>query len=410
MSDEEFDVWFTFRFDGNVRYETRIDANPAGPGDMISALSEGNAEEIWALMERTLCYFPLHACQRALEEHAKEFLRIVESPSESTRAGADTGNSNFASAEASQSEPVSGGDVPCCESERPKEAEGQQRETHSSASEREAAFAGYIRYTSQPVIGTGAYGVVYRVRSRRTGEEFALKCHTHGAEDATMRELSCLAALRGHPNIIQLLDCFMDEGSTVAMLKPYVPYTLSRAIHAKIPNDRPGGMSPLTRPRSFVASFSSQTANALAYMHRLNLIHRDIAPNNLLLTEDLTVKVADLGLARQSSGRMSLSVVTEPYRAPELFAAGRTAEYICAIDVWSLVAVIATRWKARWSYCVWGSIPRSTCCGALARVSGSSGGKRDRGAQQKSAGAQPDELRARQEGRAVSWRLRPAKG
>ncbi|KAK2811409.1 hypothetical protein Q5P01_000204 [Channa striata] len=145
MSDEEFDVWFTFRFDGSVRYDTRIDANPACPGDMISALSEGNAEEIWALMERTLCYFPLHACQRALEEHAKEFLRIVEPPSESTRAGADTGNSNFASAEASQSEPGSGGDVPCCESERPKEAEGRQRETHSSASEREAASAGYIR-------------------------------------------------------------------------------------------------------------------------------------------------------------------------------------------------------------------------------------------------------------------------
>lgn len=203
---------------------------------------------------------------------------------------------------------------------------------------------GYVKDTSQPVIGAGAYGVVYRVRSRRTGEEFALKCHTHGAEDATVRELSCLAALRGHPNIIQLLDCFMDEGSTVAMLMPYVPYTLSTAIHAKIPNDRPGGTSPLTRPRiplSFVASFSSQTANALAYMHRLNLIHRDIAPNNLLLTEDLTVKVADLGLARQSSRRMSLSVVTEPYRAPELFAAGRTAEYTCAIDVWSLGAVIA---------------------------------------------------------------------
>ncbi|KAK2812684.1 hypothetical protein Q5P01_000985 [Channa striata] len=173
---------------------------------------------------RTLCYFPLHACQRALEEHAKEFLRIVEPPSESTRAGADTGNSNFASAEASQSEPGSGGGVPCC-GERPKEAEGR-RETHSSASS-EAASAGYIR-------------------------------------------------------------------------SPW-PCSCPRALHAehsypaKIPSDRPGGASPLARPRiplSFVASFSSQAASALAYMHRLNLIHRDIAPNNLLLTEDLTVKVA----------------------------------------------------------------------------------------------------------------------
>ncbi|KAK2811410.1 hypothetical protein Q5P01_000205 [Channa striata] len=198
----------------------------------------------------------------------------------------------------------------------------------------------------------------------------------------------------------------MDEGSTVAMLMPYVPYTLSTAIHAKIPNDRPGGTSPLTRPRiplSFVASFSSQTANALAYMHRLNLIHRDIAPNNLLLTEDLTVKVADLGLARQSSRRMSLSVVTEPYRAPELFAAGRTAEYTRRHRRLELGGRDSGRDGRQGGLLAFGALFHVRHDrGALARVSGSSGGKRDRGAQQKSAGAQPDELRARQEGRAES--------
>nr|XP_020443523.1 mitogen-activated protein kinase HOG1-like [Monopterus albus] len=193
---------------------------------------------------------------------------------------------------------------------------------------------GYVKDPSRPVIGTGSFGVVYRVKSLRTQEEFALKCHACKVDDSTVRELSCLAALRGHPNIIQLLDCFVSDEDRMAMLMPCLPFTLSCAIYTS------AGV-----PLSFVASFSRQTANALAYVHRLNLVHRDIAPNNLLLAEDLTVKVADFGLARQVSKRMSLNVVTEPYRAPEIFAA--RSDYTCAIDMWSLGAVIADAMESK---------------------------------------------------------------
>uniref|UniRef100_A0A3B3CDX9 Protein kinase domain-containing protein n=1 Tax=Oryzias melastigma TaxID=30732 RepID=A0A3B3CDX9_ORYME len=170
----------------------------------------------------------------------------------------------------------------------------------------------------RPIIGQGNYGVVYRVRDVSNGQEYALKCHKCAdvIEDTTVRELSCLTALRGHPNIILLLDCFMDE-DRVAMLMPYVPFELTKAIHCKP-----------TAPLSFV------------YMHRQGILHRDLTPSNVLLTADLTVKVGDLGLARQFSKRMSLCVVTEPYRAPELFADGEVGEYTCAVDMWSLGAII----------------------------------------------------------------------
>uniref|UniRef100_A0A3Q3QZ02 Protein kinase domain-containing protein n=1 Tax=Monopterus albus TaxID=43700 RepID=A0A3Q3QZ02_MONAL len=66
-------------------------------------------------------------------------------------------------------------------------------------------------YLKQSIVGKGSYGTVYKVKCRRTGKEFALKYHTRdedviGVEEATVRELSSLSALKGHPYVIQMLD------------------------------------------------------------------------------------------------------------------------------------------------------------------------------------------------------------
>ncbi|KAK2841808.1 hypothetical protein Q5P01_012008 [Channa striata] len=142
-----------------------------------------------------------------------------------------------------------------------------------------------------------------------------------------------------------------------------------------------------------MASFSSETANALAYMNRLNLIHRDITPNNLLLTEDLTVKVADLGLARQSQSPTETGVIRG---GPE-----------CRVHVrhrrLELGGRDCRRNGRQGGILAFGALFHvQHDSGTCARVSGSSGGQRGRGAEQKSVGAQPDELRARQEGHAES--------
>lgn len=178
------------------------------------------------------------------------------------------------------------------------------------------------KYKRGPVLGSGAYGTVYKVTCLTTGKEYALKYHNsnRGIEDTIVRELSCLTALRGHPYVIDMHNCFVDDGK-IAMLMTYVPYTLSDAIHngygVKSYYEQDRWLQCL--PLSFVAHFSTQVANALSYMHRRNIIHRDITPYNVLLTEDLTVKVADLGLSRLSVEVMSPNVVTEAYRAPNCF-------------------------------------------------------------------------------------------
>ncbi|XP_032364304.1 probable cell division protein kinase ECU08_0230 [Etheostoma spectabile] len=201
-------------------------------------------------------------------------------------------------------------------------------------------------YVIGAVIGKGAYGTVYKATCKKSGKEFALKCHRRGVEDTTVRELSCLTALRGHPYVIQIHDCVIHNGM-MAMLMSHAPYTLSNVIHSEHLLCHEQGQGLEVIPLSFVARFSVQVAEALSHMHQLNLVHRDLTPFNVLLTEDLIVQVADMGLSRHSCKWMSAPMVTEAYRAPELFVAGGLAEYTCAIDMWSLGVMIVDAMERR---------------------------------------------------------------
>lgn len=202
------------------------------------------------------------------------------------------------------------------------------------------------KYTVVSKINSGHYGDVYHIMCRETGGEYALKCHKNnedndGISESTVRELSCLSALKGHPNIVEMLDCFLYEGR-ISTLMPYLPLTLFQLIYQV-------RYSLTALPVSFIARFSREIANALSYMHGLNMIHRDLKPANVLLTSDtLTVKVADMGLSRYAVAKgMSSTVVTEPYRAPELFVEKWIVPYTCSVDMWSLGVMIVDAMEAR---------------------------------------------------------------
>lgn len=191
------------------------------------------------------------------------------------------------------------------------------------------------RYRVSGKIGAGSYGTVYKVHPEMSDDEvFALKVFRSGSEyglmDATLRELSCLTSLRGHPYVVHLHRAML-YGDEIAALMTYYPYTVYAVIQ-----------QPRAVPTAVTARISVQIAEALAFMHDLNWIHRDLTPSNVMLTEDLTVKVGDMGLSRNAAARMSSDTVTESYRAPELFACREpTAEYTSAVDMWSLGVMIA---------------------------------------------------------------------
>ena len=124
------------------------------------------------------------------------------------------------------------------------------------------------------------------------------------------REAKSAASL-SHPNIVPIYDRGeTDEGSYYIAME-YVPGGTLK--------DRIRKNGPL--PPEEVVAIALQTAYALQAAHRRNLIHRDIKPHNVLLTESGDVKVADFGIARAASAttitRPGFILGSVPYMSPE---------------------------------------------------------------------------------------------
>lgn len=226
----------------------------------------------------------------------------------------------------------------------------------------------YVKYEIGKVLGSGAYGTVYKAKSNSTGEDVALKFtrlenRQISVDDASLVEISALAALGSfdtlddegkesrpnhHPNIVRVLDIIrhVHIGTTIVM--GFMPLTLD----ALMADNRSKGV-PQRLSRRLVWSLSTQLARALDHCHVNGVIHRDIKPANILLrTEDslstagndvYTLQLADFGIAFVQNqvnvtGRKRNGVVTLYYRAPEV-ALGSNA-YTDAIDVWSFGCVV----------------------------------------------------------------------
>ncbi|VDD92556.1 unnamed protein product [Enterobius vermicularis] len=198
------------------------------------------------------------------------------------------------------------------------------------------------RFHDLKKIGEGTYGVVYRAFERKAGIEVALKkirldSDSEGVPSTCIREISILKEL-DHPNIVKLRDV-IHAGSRLFLVFEYIDQDL-KILMEKI--------KPKPIPLPYVKSFLWQLLQALSYCHTHRVVHRDLKPQNLLVSNEGMIKLADFGLARAFSMPTRVythEVVTLWYRAPEVLLGSKF--YSCAVDVWSLACIFAELVSAR---------------------------------------------------------------
>ncbi|MCP3802203.1 protein kinase [Allokutzneria sp. A3M-2-11 16] len=184
------------------------------------------------------------------------------------------------------------------------------------------------RYRLEERVGSGAMGVVWRATDTELGRVVALK-HSQEGDNGQIRREARIGAGLHHPHVVTVFDVVVDDGERWLVMEYLPARTLAEIL------DEDGPLDPVTTAR-----IGAQLAAALTAMHERRMVHRDIKPGNVLVGEDGTAKLTDLGIAQwaevthTSSGQIG---GTPGYLAPEV-ADGHDAK--AASDVFSLGATL----------------------------------------------------------------------
>lgn len=191
------------------------------------------------------------------------------------------------------------------------------------------------RFKIHKTIGDGAYGIVYKATTIKSGEIVAIKKMKKKFyswdECMALKELKSLKKLT-HSNIIKLKEVVKVNDDL-----HFVFEFLDKNLLQLYTEAREKGKN-LTDHE--IKSIVYQTAAGLAYMHKHGFFHRDMKPENILFHNDV-VKIADFGLAREVRSRPPYTeyISTRWYRAPELLLKSTT--YNSPIDIFALGCIMA---------------------------------------------------------------------
>ncbi|ETI25948.1 hypothetical protein G647_02725 [Cladophialophora carrionii CBS 160.54] len=167
------------------------------------------------------------------------------------------------------------------------------------ASMRESTYGNHWNggslYNFTGLLGRGAFATVYRIQTKKEGDLYAAKeldkrrFIKNGVLDLKFdSELNIMKNLK-HPNIVNYIDCHNYQ-HWIYILMEFVPYgELAQQLRNR------GAI-----PEADVQQIAKQILHALDYLHRRNITHRDIKPDNILIASlnPLIVKLSDFGLSK----------------------------------------------------------------------------------------------------------------
>ncbi|KJU83623.1 serine/threonine protein kinase [Candidatus Magnetobacterium bavaricum] len=204
-------------------------------------------------------------------------------------------------------------------------------------------------------IGVGGMGCVYKAHHVNLGVYRAikeLKTDTSASAEVVRRFLqeARIQVQLKHPNIVEVFDCFEEEGKFYIVMEFIEGITLKTLIEAYYKlksnkNIRPD-FDGVVLDTNTCVEIISQSLDALYYAHTHNPIHRDIKPANILLTmeanDSLHIKLADFGIAKYFQSdedkltKTGMALGTVHYMAPEQIAPEEFGTFDHRADIYAM--------------------------------------------------------------------------
>jgi serine/threonine-protein kinase len=187
-------------------------------------------------------------------------------------------------------------------------------------------FRGQIvgKYKILATIGSGGFGTVYLAEDTWIDKKVALKVpHKQNLDFGELLREPRLLATLNHPNIVTILTAEKQENVFFIVME-FVPGETLEAIIA-----RDGALA-----LAVALDYTCQISNAVDHAHRHGVLHRDLRPSNVIVSESGMLKVADFGTSRflEIAAHGTTVIGSPPYMAPEQFQ----GKAVFASDLYSL--------------------------------------------------------------------------
>jgi len=197
---------------------------------------------------------------------------------------------------------------------------------------------GLEQFQRMDKLGEGTYGLVYRARDLKHNKIVAIKkikIQTGGEEGipaTTIREVSLLQHLR-HPNIVEMSGVVYNAGDL------YLVFEFCKQDLRGYLSNLPKGTFLSTK---MVKKFAYFLTEGIHFCHMRRILHRDLKPQNILISHKGELKIADFGLGREHGlpiDTLTHEVVTLWYRPPEILLGKK--RYSGSADIWGIGCILA---------------------------------------------------------------------